>query len=58
MQDDSECQEVVLDEDDETPMEHIKSTKQPTQGGKKATKRQQLESAENDLLKKAIKCID
>ena len=55
MQDDSECQEVVLDEDD---VEHIKSTKQPTQGGKKATKRQQLESAENDLLKKAIKCID
>ena len=59
LQDDSECQEIVLDDEDETLREPESSTKQPLQqGGKKPTKRQRLESIENDLLKKAIKCID
>ena len=57
MQDDSECPEVILD-DDEMPIEHAKSTKQPTQGAKKPAKRARLENTENDLLEKAIKCID
>ena len=57
MQDDSECPKVILD-DDEMPIEHVKSTKQPTQGAKKPAKRARLENTENDLLEKAIKCID
>ena len=35
-----------------------KSTKQPTQQVKKPTKRQKVVDAENDLLKKAIECMD
>ena len=45
-------------DDDEMPIEHVKSTKQPTEGAEKLTKRARLENTENDLLEKAIKCID
>ena len=58
MQDDLDCQEVSMDEDDETPNENIKSTKQPLQVGKKPKKHQKLECAENALLEKAITCVE
>ena len=45
-------------DDDEMPIEHVKSTKQPTEGEKKKKKRAWLENTENYLLEKAIKCID
>ena len=57
MQEDSECTEMILD-DDEVPIEYVKSTKKPTQGVKKPAKRALLENKENDILEKAIKCID
>ena len=57
MQEDSECTDMILD-DDEVPIEYVKSTKKPTQGVKKPAKRARLENNENDILEKAIKCID
>ena len=56
MQDDLEYQEESLEEEDEMTVEH--STKQPTKSRKKLTKCQWIESTENELLKKAIKCMD
>ena len=55
MQDDSE---VIQDDGDETPTETVNSTKQPLDIPKKATKRQRLATMEDELLEKAIKCID
>ena len=46
------------DEEEEAPIVLGKSTKQPTQQVKKPTKRQKVVDAENDLLKKAIECMD
>ena len=63
MQDETECEEstTCLDDSDDTSVDFafVKSTKEPTQTGKRQSSRcQKLESAENQLLDKAIKCLD
>lgn len=51
--------ETVLDEDEgETPIAEATSTKLPTKQGKRSTKRQRIGSAENELISKAISCMD
>ena len=50
---------VDEDEEEREPVVLGTSTKQPTQQGKKRlTKRQKTETTEDDLLKKAIQCLD
>ena len=49
---------VDLSEDGDTPIVLGTSTKQPTKTGRKPTKRQRTEAVENDLLLKAIDCMD
>ena len=56
MQDDLECQEVILD-DDEMPIEHVKSTKQPIEGAKKLTKHARLENTENYLWRRLLNAL-
>ena len=56
MQDETECEDatICLDDSDEMSVNFVKSTKKPIQSGK----RNKLESAENQLLDKAIKYLD
>ena len=46
------------DEDGNPPIILGTSTKQPTKIGRKPTKRQKTEAVENDLIQKAIECMD
>ena len=58
----TECADATIciddaDDNHEMTVECVKSTKEPTGFGKRA-KRQKLESLDNELLEKAIKCLD